>query len=70
MGTMSQALRAEIIRSKKTRYAIAVGAGIDHAVLRRFLNGERDITLRTAEKLAIFLGLGLVRKNIKKASKL
>jgi hypothetical protein len=31
-------------------------------VLRRFLNGERDITLRTAEKLAIFLGLGLVRR--------
>jgi plasmid maintenance system antidote protein VapI len=52
MGTMSQALRAEIIRSKKTRYAIAVGAGIDHAVLRRFINGERDITLQTADKLS------------------
>ena len=62
MGTISQALRAEIIRSKKTRYAIAVGAGIDHAVLRRFINGERDITPQTADKLSSFLGLGLVRR--------
>jgi plasmid maintenance system antidote protein VapI len=70
MGTMSQALRAEIIRSKKTRYAIAVGAGIDHAVLRRFINGERDITLQTADKLSSFLGLGLVRRRRTSDSKL
>ena len=68
MGTMSQALRAEIIRSKKTRYAIAVGAGIDNAVLRRFINGERDITLQTADKLSSFLGLGLVRRRKRMAS--
>jgi plasmid maintenance system antidote protein VapI len=59
---MSQALRAEIIRSKKTRYAIAVGAGVDHAVLRRFLNGERDIKLHTAERLAGYLGLQLRKR--------
>lgn len=40
--SISKALKDEIIRSKQTRYAIAVGAGVDHAVLRRFLSGERD----------------------------
>lgn len=45
--------------SKKTRYTIALGAKVDHAVLRRFLIGERDIRLATAERLARYLGLEL-----------
>lgn len=59
--TLSSQLRKAILTSKKTRYAIAIGAGIDHAVLRRFMRGERDIKLSTAEKLAEYLGFQLTR---------
>lgn len=60
--TISEELRNAILKSKLTRYAIAVGSGIDHAVLRRFMNGERDIKLRTADQIAAFLGLELVKR--------
>lgn len=60
--TISEELRTAILKSKLTRYAIAVGSGIDHAVLRRFMNGERDIKLRTADQIANFLGLELAKK--------
>lgn len=59
---LSEQIRKTILASEKTRYAIAVGSGIDHAVLRRFMRGERDIKLRTAEQLAEYLGLELVQK--------
>lgn len=65
--TLSESLRAAILNSKQTRYAIARGAQIDHAVLRRFMNRERDIKLKTAESLAHYLELELVKK--KKRSK-
>lgn len=60
--TISEQLLKAIKSAKQTRYAIAVGAGVDHAVLRRFLQGERDIKLRTAEKLAQYLQLELTKK--------
>jgi transcriptional regulator with XRE-family HTH domain len=56
---LSERLRKAVLSSKKTRYAIAVGSGVDHAVLRRFMRGERDIKLTTAEHLAEYLGLEL-----------
>jgi hypothetical protein len=65
--TLSERLRKAVISSKKTRYAIAVGAGVDHAVLRRFMRGERDIKLTTAEHLAEYLELELVPKKTKKS---
>ena len=65
--TLSESLRAAILNSKQTRYAIARGAQIDHAVLRRFMNRERDIKLKTAECLAHYLELELAKK--KKKSK-
>jgi hypothetical protein len=64
---LSESLRKAVLASKKTRYAIAVGSGVDHAVLRRFMRGERDIKLTTAENLADFLELELSPK--KKARK-
>jgi transcriptional regulator with XRE-family HTH domain len=64
---LSESLRKAVLASKKTRYAIAVGSGVDHAVLRRFMKGERDIKLTTAEHLADFLDLELSPK--KKARK-
>mgnify|MGYP006276680205 CR=1 FL=1 len=63
--TLSESLRAAILNSKKTRYAIARGSQIDHAVLRRFMNQERDIKLKTAENLAEYLELELVKKKRK-----
>ena len=59
---LSERLRKAVLNSKKTRYAIAVGSGIDHAVLRRFMRGERDIKLTTAEHLAEYLELELVHR--------
>jgi hypothetical protein len=56
---LSERLRKAVLTSKQTRYAIAVGSGVDHAVLRRFMRGERDIKLTTAEHLAEYLGLEL-----------
>lgn len=60
--TLSESLRAAILNSKKSRYAIARGSHIDHAVLRRFMTKERDIKLKTAEHLAEYLELELVTK--------
>ena len=61
--SLSSSLAEEINRviksGKATKYAIAVGAGVDHAVLRRFLTGERDIKLKTADRLAKYLNLEL-----------
>ena len=65
--TLAESLKAAILTSKQSRYAIARGAQIDHAVLRRFMNGERDIKFKTAESLATYFDLELVKK--KKRSK-
>jgi hypothetical protein len=63
--TLSESLKAAILNSKQSRYAIARGAQIDHAVLRRFISGERDIKLKTAESLATYLDLELVKRRKK-----
>lgn len=61
--SLSSSLAEEINRviqsGKQTKYSIAVGSGVDHAVLRRFLTGERDIKLKTADRLAKYLKLDL-----------
>jgi transcriptional regulator with XRE-family HTH domain len=64
--TLSERLRKAVLTSKQTRYAIAIGSGVDHAVLRRFMRGERDIKLKTAESLADYLGLELTKKKSSK----
>ena len=65
---LSDRIRKAVLSSKKTRYAIAIGSGVDHAVLRRFMRGERDIKLATAEHLAEYLNLELVYKKPEKKS--
>lgn len=42
-----------------TPYALARDSGVNSAVVGRFLKGERDVTLTTAEKLCRALGLEL-----------
>lgn len=43
-----------------TAYALGRSAEIDPGVIQRFLNGERDIRLDTAARIALALGLRLV----------
>ena len=49
-----------------TPYALARDSGVNSAVVGRFLKGERDVTLTTAEKLCNALGLELRPKRQKK----
>jgi DNA-binding phage protein len=49
--------------SGKTPYRVALDAGVKHAVLQRFLKGERDVRAATFAKLCKALGLVLVRTN-------
>jgi plasmid maintenance system antidote protein VapI len=56
---MTDQLRKSIRDSGKTVNAIAVESGIPQPVLHRFVTGDRDLTVRTAQKLADYLGLEL-----------
>jgi len=58
-GRLSQALKDALRASDKSMYQIAQEAGISQIVVSRFLSGERDIRMATADKLAEALGLKL-----------
>ncbi len=62
-GVMTARIRALGL----TPYAVAKMSGIDTATIMRFLNAERTLTLRTAQKLCAALDLVLV---VRPASKL
>jgi DNA-binding phage protein len=56
-GSLSSALREAIKGSGQSVYQIAKAAGISQIVVSRFLSGERDIRMETADRLAAVLGL-------------
>jgi transcriptional regulator with XRE-family HTH domain len=56
---LCEQLREAIEDSGFTVYHIAKAAGVKHAVVARFLSGERDVRLETASKIADALGLEL-----------
>jgi hypothetical protein len=56
---MAEALRRAIRQSGETVAAVSRGSGIVQPVLHRFVTGERDLTLRTADRLAAYFGLEL-----------
>lgn len=56
---MADRLRKAVRDSKKTVNAIAVESKISQPILYRFMAGERDLKLRTAQKLADYFGLEL-----------
>lgn len=58
-GRLSHALQEALRSSDKSMYQIAQEAGVSQIVLSRFLSGERDIRMATADKLAEALGLKL-----------
>jgi hypothetical protein len=53
----SDALRHAIQTSPKSVYQIRKEAGISQIVVSRFLSGERDIRLATADRLARTLAI-------------
>ena len=56
-GSLSEALRQGIRSSDKSVYQIAKEANVSQIVVSRFLSGERDIRMATADRLAEVLGL-------------
>lgn len=60
-GRLSQALRDALRASAKPTDQIAQDAGVSPIVVSRFLSGERDIHMTTADKLAETLGLKLAK---------
>jgi DNA-binding phage protein len=61
-GGISDALRSAIQSSSKSVYQICKDAGISQIVVSRFLSGERDIRLATADRLAKTLGIELAHQ--------
>ena len=57
--SLSAVLKQAIRDSEQTEYQIAKAAGVSQIVISRFLSGERDIRMATADKLAEALGLKL-----------
>ena len=55
--TIAKTLRTAITESGENLAAIGRAAGIPQPVLWRFMAGERDLTLRTADKLLDYFEL-------------
>jgi ribosome-binding protein aMBF1 (putative translation factor) len=58
--SLSEALKRAIQESGRTVYQIAKEAQVSQIMISRFLSGERDIRMATADKLANALGLKLI----------
>jgi len=59
-NTLSYRLAEVIERRGLTAYAVGQLADVDPGQVSRFLRGQRDLRLGTADKLAVALGLCLV----------
>lgn len=57
--SLSNTLKQAIQASDRSVYQIAKEAGVSQIVITRFLSGERDIRMATADKLANVLKLQL-----------
>jgi hypothetical protein len=57
VSTLSEALREAIRRSGTSRYAIVRETGLSQALLCRFLQGTRGLSLGSIDKLMGVLGL-------------
>lgn len=55
--TLPDGLRQALAISGKSSYQLMAETGVNHGVILRFMKGERDIRLETAEKLAAAVGL-------------
>ncbi len=59
---ISAVLRKAIEASELSIHALAQASGVSHPIILRFLSGERDIRLATADKLAATLGVRVQAK--------
>ncbi|MBM4071155.1 MAG: helix-turn-helix transcriptional regulator [Planctomycetes bacterium] len=59
--TVSDALREAIRENGKSLYQVAKNSGINYSVLWRFLEGERQLTTVTVDRLCCYLGYKLVK---------
>jgi transcriptional regulator with XRE-family HTH domain len=57
--SISEQLRGSILDRGLTAYRLGREAGIDPGLIQRFINGERDIRMKTADALAEARGLRL-----------
>ena len=60
--TLEEQIRNAAIESQLSHYRIALDTGISQSVVTRFLNGDRSISLATADKLCEHFGLELRAK--------
>jgi transcriptional regulator with XRE-family HTH domain len=58
--TLAGSIKARMKARELTPYRVAKMSGVSAVVIQRFVNGERDIKLETAEKLCSALELVLV----------
>ena len=57
--TISGSLKKAIKSYPGSQYALAAASGVDGAVISRFMNGHRSLTLGSADALGVVLGLTL-----------
>ena len=60
---LTREIRQAIAEDGRNLNALAVDAGVDQAAVRRFMSRERSLSLESADRLAVALGLSLVRKS-------
>lgn len=60
-GGLSEILKRAIQSSSKSVYQICKEADVSPIIVSRFLSGERDIRLATADRLAKALGLSVAK---------
>lgn len=61
--TLPETLRQAIVSSELSQYRIAKESGVSAGVLSRFVNGERDLKLDTADKICKVLGFSLTKND-------
>jgi plasmid maintenance system antidote protein VapI len=59
--SLTTQLRSAIKNSGVSLYRVAKDSGVSYAVVQRFVNGERQIKMDAADKLADYLGMRLTR---------
>ena len=59
--SMPDIIRSAVRRDGRSVYRLALDSGVNQGVLGRFMRGERDMKLRTADKVCRALGLKLTK---------
>jgi plasmid maintenance system antidote protein VapI len=60
--TIEKIIKAEILKAKETRYAIAKKLGISEGMLCRLMQGKRGLSIYMAEKLLDYFGYKITKR--------